>query len=115
MNKVENHRKYTWKFWLIFWLVAVLALFGWYVYLKIQNRNIENLKPLTNILPVSSERKNELQVLADIYDKMGGFTRDRTFLVLFQNDMELRPGGGFIGSFGIGNTKNGQISALRVT
>src|SRR4030042_5005885 len=114
MNKVENHRKYTWKFWLIVWLVAVLALFGWYVYLQIQNRNIENLKPLTNILPVSSELKNELQVLADIYDKMGGFTREPTFLVLFQNDMELRPGGGFIGSFGIVKTKNGKISGLQV-
>src|SRR4030042_506487 len=100
MDSIKNPRKYTWKFWLIFWLVAALALFGWYVYLQIQNRNIENLKPLANILPVSSERKNELQILADIYDKMGGWDGEKTFLVLFQNDMELRPGGGFIGRLG---------------
>jgi len=114
MNSVQNHRKYTLKFWIIFWLVAILALFGWYVFLQIQNRNIENLKPLASLLPVNPERKNELRVLADIYGKMGGFRREQTFLVLFQNDMELRPGGGFIGSFGVVKTKNGKISDLEV-
>src|SRR3989339_595312 len=114
MNHPKIRRKYTWKFWIIFWLVAALALFGWYIFLQIQNRNIENLKPLTNILPVGPERKNELAVLANIYDKMGGFSGEKTFLVLFQNDMELRPGGGFIGSFGIVKTKNGKISGLDV-
>ncbi|MDD5489594.1 MAG: DUF4012 domain-containing protein [Candidatus Moranbacteria bacterium] len=114
MKTGKNPRKYTGKFWIIFWLTAALALFGWYVFLQVKNRNIENLKPLTNILPVNSERKNELQVLADIYDKMGGFQQEQTFLVLFQNDMELRPGGGFIGSFGIVKTKNGKIADLEV-
>ena len=107
-------KKYSLKFWLTFWLMAILALFGWYIFLQIQNRNIENLKPLANILPVNSERKNELQVLADIYDKMGGWDSEKTFLILFQNDMELRPGGGFIGSFGIVKTRNGKISDLEV-
>lgn len=114
MNIEKKTSKYTWKFWLVFWLGAAFLLFGWYVFLQVRNRNIENLKPLANILPVSSERKNELQVLADIYEKMGGWDRERTFLVLFQNDMELRPGGGFIGSFGIVKTKNGRISDLQV-
>lgn len=113
-NESVGAKKYSLKFWIIFWLVAGLALFGWYVFLQIQNRNIENLKPLTKILPVNSERKNELQVLADMYDKMGGFEQEQTFLVLFQNDMELRPGGGFIGSFGIMKMKNGKISGLDV-
>ena len=114
MNITENHRKYTWKFWLIFWLVAILALFGWYVYLQIKNKNIENLKPLVKILPIGAERRNELGVLADIYAKAGGFSREQTFLILFQNNMELRPGGGFIGSFGILKTKGGKISDIQI-
>jgi len=114
MNIAENHRKYTWKFWLIFWLVAILALFGWYVFLQIKNKNIENLKPLVKILPIGAERKNELNVLADIYAKVGGFSREQTFLILFQNNMELRPGGGFIGSFGILKTKGGKISDIQI-
>ena len=107
-------KKYSWKFWVVFWFVSGVLLFGWYVYLQVINRNIENLKPLANVLPLGSERKNELQVLADIYDKMGGFSGEKTFLVLFQNDMELRPGGGFIGSFGIVKTKNGKVSDLQI-
>ncbi|MDI6778358.1 MAG: DUF4012 domain-containing protein [Patescibacteria group bacterium] len=114
MNTAKNHRKYTWKFWLVFWLAAILALFAWYVFLQIQNRNFQNLKPLAKILPIGSERRNELEILADVYQKAGGFSREQTFLVLFQNDMELRPGGGFIGSFGIVKTKNGKISGIEV-
>jgi len=45
---------------------------------------------------------------------MGGTDRERTFLVLLQNDMELRPGGGFIGSFGIVKTKNGKVSDIQI-
>ncbi|MFA5925533.1 MAG: DUF4012 domain-containing protein [Parcubacteria group bacterium] len=107
-------KKNTWKFWLIFWLASVVLLFGWYVFLQVKNRNIENLKPLAKILPVGSERRNELQVLTDIYQKAGGFNREQTFLILFQNDMELRPGGGFIGSFGILKTKNGKVSDIQI-
>jgi len=106
--------KRSWKFWLVFWLVAVVLLFSWYVFLQIKNKNIENLKPLIGILPVSSERKNELSVLTDVYDKAGGFDGEKTFLILFQNDMELRPGGGFIGSFGILKAEGGKVSDLQI-
>lgn len=33
----------------------------------------------------------------------------RTYLVLFQNNYEIRPGGGFIGSFGIVKIRNGEL------
>ena len=113
-KEITMSKKRNWKFWVAFWLVAAILLFGWYVFLQVQNRNIQNLKSLAGILPVSSERKNEIQVLADIYDKMGGFAQERTFLVLLQNDLELRPGGGFIGSFGILKMKNGKVSDLQI-
>jgi hypothetical protein len=35
-------------------------------------------------------------------------------LVLFQNNWEIRPGGGFIGSFGILKIKNGQLADLSI-
>lgn len=35
---------------------------------------------------------------------------EKVFLVLFQNNMELRPGGGFIGSFGIVRVKDGAVT-----
>lgn len=104
----------SWKFWLAFWLVSASFLFSWYVFLQIRNKNIQNLKSLTSFLPVGSERRNELTVLADIYDKAGGFDGEKTFLLLFQNDMELRPGGGFIGSFGILKAKNGKVGDIQI-
>jgi hypothetical protein len=112
----EKRKKYGWKFWLVFWVLAALALLGWYVFLQVKNKNIHNLKPLLKFAPVGGERRNELQVLADIYEKMGGFSAsgEKTFLLLLQNDMELRPGGGFIGSFGIAKTKNGKISDIQI-
>jgi len=113
-KKSHSRRKPGWKFWFSFWLVSAFLLFSWYVFLQIRNKNVQNLKPLTGLLPVGSERKNELTVLADIYDKAGGFDSEKTFLLLFQNDMELRPGGGFIGSFGILKTKNGKVSDVQI-
>lgn len=35
--------------------------------------------------------------------------KEKTFLIILQNNMELRPGGGFIGSFGIVKIKDGKI------
>ncbi len=50
-----------------------------------------------------------------LYPRIAGFRREQTYLVLFQNSMELRPTGGFIGSVGIvtfadGVMKNFEIS-----
>ena len=113
-NILRKSKKYSWKFWASFWLIAVILLTGWFVYLQIKNRNIQNLKPLVKIVPIGAERRNELEILANIYQKMGGFRGEKTFLILFQNNLELRPGGGFIGSFGIVKTNNGKISDVEV-
>lgn len=44
----------------------------------------------------------------DTYPDVFGFLGERKYLVLFQNNMELRPGGGFIGSFGLLTVKDGK-------
>ena len=113
-KSIAQKAKKSWKFWLIFWLVSAILLFAWYIFLQIRNRNIENLKPFVKALPIGSERRNELEVMTDIYSKVGGFGGENTFLLLLQNDMELRPGGGFIGAFGILKTKNGGVSDIQI-
>jgi len=50
----------------------------------------------------------------DTWPDILGFDGSRTYLVLFQNNMELRPGGGFIGSYGILPINNGKIGKLQV-
>lgn len=43
-----------------------------------------------------------------------GFPQKKTYLVLLQNNNELRPGGGFIGSYGILTVDRGLIGPLKV-
>ncbi|MFA5871297.1 MAG: DUF4012 domain-containing protein [Parcubacteria group bacterium] len=101
-------------FWIVFWAASAVLLFAWFAFLEIKNRDIEGIKTLIRLFPISTERKKELQTAADLYQKAGGFSGEQTFLVLFQNNMELRPGGGFIGSFGIIKLNRGRISDIEV-
>jgi hypothetical protein len=50
----------------------------------------------------------------DTWPAVLGFEGKRTYLILFQNNMELRPGGGFIGSYGILPIQNGQMEKLQI-
>lgn len=43
-----------------------------------------------------------------------GFYGQRRYLILFQNNMELRPGGGFIGSFATITVNKGKFGSLQV-
>jgi len=56
---------------------------------------IDNLEPLSKLLLV-----------------LGGYPNESNLLILLQNNDELRPTGGFIGSFGLATIKNGQIISL---
>ncbi len=53
---------------------------------------------------------NVLEALPQITGENG----PRTYLVLFQNNAELRPGGGFIGSYALVNFKDGQMTNFKV-
>lgn len=44
-----------------------------------------------------------------------GLNGQRDYLLLFQNNMELRPTGGFIGSYGILSLKDGKIIDLKIS
>ena len=48
---------------------------------------------------------NTVDVLPDI----AGFVGKREYVILFQNNMELRPGGGFIGSYGLLTVEKGRV------
>jgi len=73
------------------------------------------MKPLVSLLPIGENAREELKVAADIFTKLSVLDdQERVFLVLFQNNWEIRPGGGFIGSFGILKIKNGKVSDLTI-
>ena len=55
-----------------------------------------------------------LQHTIDTFPSLFGFEGKRTYLVLFQNNMELRPGGGFIGSYGLLTLDEGRVADFTV-
>ncbi len=50
----------------------------------------------------------------DVLPVVLGMEGTRTYLMLFQNNMELRPGGGFIGSYGLLELEKGKISNFTI-
>ena len=50
----------------------------------------------------------------DVWPDLLGFNSKKTYLVLFQNNMELRPGGGFIGSYGLLTLDKGKITDFSI-
>ena len=95
-------KKYSTKFWVIFVITAVIFLTGWFVFWEVKNQGLDSLKRLLGVVPMAQETKTDLQTVMSLADSVL-YTdgEEKVFLILFQNNLELRPGGGFIGSFGI--------------
>ena len=51
----------------------------------------------------------ELRFASETLPAFIGYPEERTYLFLFQNNTELRPSGGFLGTYGIIKLKNGEI------
>lgn len=68
-------------------------------------------RDVVDTLPVDEKYKT-VSYLTEYLLRRDGV--EKTFLVLFQNNMEIRPGGGFIGSFGIIKIKDGHVSQMQI-
>ena len=102
-------RKYSTKFWIAFVAVSAVFLTGWFVFWELKNGHLSNLRGMLGLLPVSEETRTDLDTVAFLAESlMDTDGEEKTFLILFQNDLELRPGGGFIGSFGILKVRDGH-------
>jgi hypothetical protein len=55
-----------------------------------------------------------LSPVIDVAPQVLGVDKEKTYLVLFQNNMELRPGGGFIGSYGLLKVKNARLEEFTI-
>lgn len=95
-------------------VVGVLG-FKFFSYAKNNKRmmmisSLSILDRISGILPIEKDVKKEIEVLNKL---VGKFTaqddKEYSFLVLLQNNMELRPGGGFLGQYAVIKTKNGEV------
>lgn len=65
---------------------------------------------VSKLLPLEADTKKELEAVKELADAL--LKKDgvqRTYLVLLQNNYELRPGGGFLGQYAIVKVKDGQV------
>lgn len=103
------------KFWFVFVGLAFVFLSGWFVFWQVRMHGLESLKRFVGTFPVKQEIKTDLETVialaGSLLDTSG---EERVFLILFQNNLELRPGGGFIGSFGILKVRDGNITHFAV-
>ncbi len=86
--------------------------------------SIINLQMLEFRSDIPSDYKAKLQKInkdiarfagiLPVLPQLMGMDKQKTYLVLFQNNMELRPGGGFIGSYGLIDIDKGKPGELSV-
>jgi hypothetical protein len=87
-------KRYSLKFWIIFWLISIIFLISWFFYCEARNDN--RYKALAGLGE---------SVLID-------HGQTKTYLVLLQNNLELRPGGGFLGAFAAVKIMDGRIVSM---
>lgn len=73
-------------------------------YTKYPFKSVKDILPITHAASVGALH----------LDKLLGGSRPHQYLLLFLNDKEIRPGGGFIGSFGVVTFKNYLLTDLKI-
>ena len=66
---------------------------------------------ISSFLPIEEDSKKELDVVNQLVQELTKQDNiERKFLLLLQNNMELRPGGGFLGQYAVIKLKNGEVT-----
>ncbi|HRH23273.1 MAG TPA: DUF4012 domain-containing protein [Candidatus Magasanikbacteria bacterium] len=92
-----------------------LVLLGGTAYYAIQHIGIEKLLSSSFLQQQITKRVGSGE--GDIFELLPaalGFDEPKTYLVLFLNNTEIRPGGGFIGVYGTVRVSQGSIEVLKV-
>jgi len=94
-------------------IIAVSIVFGISKLDKISviSTSLSAVTSVVKLLPIEKDTKKEIEtidVLVNEFTKKDG--RERRFLILLQNNMELRPGGGFLGQYAIIKMKDGNVT-----
>ncbi len=108
---------------IIITVIILIVLGGGFYFLNYAKNNkaiiginsLAALNRISNFLPIPADEKKELDVMNTLvqnFTKSDGQTR--TFMVMLQNNMELRPGGGFLGQYAVIKIKDGQVVSTYV-
>jgi len=67
---------------------------------------------VSEILTDGKETMSDLEELLNVLPDMAGAPVEKTYLILFQNDKEIRPTGGFLTAYGYATIENGQLGDI---
>ncbi len=107
---------FTWKrFFIALFLIIILSGGALAFFAKDHKQefalgSLSVVSKVSKFLPLEADTKKELEAvnqLAEALLKKDGL--QRTYLVLLQNNYELRPGGGFLGQYAIVKVKDGEV------
>jgi hypothetical protein len=73
------------------------------------------LKPLADALPIMKHALDEAVPIIEVIVPMSGYPEPRRYLISLQNDDEIRPAGGFIGTIGTMTWDAGELSEFLFT
>lgn len=73
-----------------------------------------DLDALKKELPVLVENLRNLKIIIATLEELLGSQGEKRYLLLFQNNNELRPSGGFIGSYALVDVNKGKIVQMEV-
>lgn len=101
--------------------VLFLFFFGGFLYLKffasskrvqeIVSHSVATFTKVAQFLPIAEDTKKETAIIGKLVEYFNAQDQvERSFMLMLQNNMELRPGGGFLGQYAIVKIKNGQIT-----
>lgn len=107
---------------LIYIIIIILLVLGsaFLVFLKrdaikkqtLLVNSISAFSKMANFLPIKNDTKKELETIDELTREITKEDNvERRYLLLLQNNMELRPGGGFLGQYAVVKIKNGQVTS----
>lgn len=71
-------------------------------------------QPILQKIHTVNDLVSLIEETIDTWPSVFGFEGKKTYLLLFQNNMELRPGGGFIGSYGTISFEKGRSTDFQI-
>lgn len=71
------------------------------------------VEPIKTQFPIITQALDQAIPATHLLPPILGYPNPKTYLFLLQNNTELRPGGGFIGTYGLMNISSGEIISLK--
>lgn len=110
MFKIKNGLSFRAKTALVAAVILIFAGATWANFSLASFDKTEN--PLTQSAGSVFSRLNAWSEIISVVPRIMGYLKPQIYLVLFLNNAEIRPGGGFIGSYAVVRVTSGRVSIL---